>query len=259
MKTALITGVSWASGLGYELTRRLLNENFFVYAIYHSENECETLLKDEFNGKFKFIQCDLSKREEVNALIEEMKSKKLDVLINNAGAFPEEDFDNYDMGEWDRVIAVNLTAPFTLSIGLKDVFNPKAVIINIASTDGMKGSFSSMSYAASKAGLMNVTQSLAINYGYGEKRIRVISVAPGWILTNENMIPPSSLKIAPQLTPLGRFANPTEIADLVSFLISDQARFITGSNIIIDGGYSTVSFDFMREAGRPFEDYKEDE
>ncbi len=259
MKTALITGVSWSTGIGFSIMKRLISEGFFVYAIYYSENECEQFLKDEFCGKYEFIKCDLSNREDLINLINKFTTIPLDVLVNNAGAFTGEDFENYDLDEWDRVLAVNLTAPLALSVGLKKALNKNAVIINMASTDGFKGSFSSMSYAASKAGLINLTQSLAINYGYDEKRIRVVAVAPGWVMTNENMIPKCSLKIAPQLTPLERFADPSEVADLVTFLVSDKAKFITGNTMVIDGGYSNVSFDFMREAGRKFEDYTEEE
>jgi NAD(P)-dependent dehydrogenase (short-subunit alcohol dehydrogenase family) len=89
-------------------------------------------------------------------------------------------------------MAVNVTAPLILSVGLKANLNPNSVIINMVSTDGLKGSFSSMAYAASKAALMNLTDSLAINFGYDKKKIRVTAVCPGWVKTFDETDPSSS-------------------------------------------------------------------
>ena len=116
-------------------------------------------------------------------------------------------------------------------------------IVNIASTDGLTGSYSSMSYSASKAALINLTKSLAINYG--KYQVRVNSISPGWI--NTGMSTESSYE-ATKLAPLGRNGKPQEIADLVSYLISPKASFITGSNIVIDGGYSCVDYIMKKEA-----------
>lgn len=251
MKTALVTGVSRTTGIGFAICKQLMDDGYFVYAIYNSENSCEAALQDSYQGKFRFMQCNFTNRDALNELIEEMKKIALDLIVNNAGAFPDdEDFDDYDLSTWDTVLAVNVTAPFAISVGLKQALNKNAVIINIASTDGYKGSFSSISYAASKAALINVTQSLAINYGYDEKKIRVVAIAPGWVKTDQNMIPEISWKLAPQLTPLGRFADTAEIANFVSFLSSDKASFITGNTLIIDGGYSIVDYNLLRESGR---------
>lgn len=264
MKIAIVTGVSWKTGIGFAITKRLLKDGFFVYALYHSENACQQILTEEEQSRCQFLQINLESRESIEALAQSLRNVKVDVLVNNAGAFPEEDFENYDFKEWDRTIAVNLTAPFLMSMLFKENFCKDAVIINMASTDGFKGSFSSIAYAASKAALMNLTQSLAINFGYSDKKIRVVAVAPGWVKTfdptdPENvMVPPSSIKIAPQITPLERFAEPDEIADLVIFLVSEQAKFITGNTILIDGGYNTVSIDMLRESGRKFHDYIEE-
>lgn len=251
MKTALVTGVSRTNGIGFAICRKLLKEGFFVYAIYNSENSCEGVILEEFKGMSKFIQCDFTDRQALLALINDLKGIRIDAIVNNAGAFPDgEDFGSYNMNIWDTIFAVNVTAPFAISVGLNQSLNPNAVIVNIASTDGLKGSFSSMSYAASKAALMNVTQSLAINYGYDERKVRVVAVAPGWVKTDVNMIPEVSWKLAPQLTPLGRFAETSEIAEAVYFLLSDSASFITGTTLVIDGGYNTVDYDLMRESGR---------
>lgn len=250
-KTALVTGVSRTNGIGYAICTQLLQEGYFVHAVYHSENACETSLAQNYPRQYEFHQVDFTDHEALNDFIKLLQGKSFNVIVNNAGAFADgEDYNDYDMTIWDSIFDVNVRAPFAISMGLKHSIVENGVIINMASTDGLKGSFSSMSYAASKAALINATQSLAINLGYDEKHIRVIAIAPGWVETDVTMIPEISWKIAPQMTPLGRFATTKEIANLVSFFISDKASFITGSTHIIDGGFNCVDYTFMRESGK---------
>ena len=268
MKRALVTGVSWDTGIGFAITKQLVEDGYYVYAVYHSvESTAKAILERDYYEKVKCIQCDFTNREEIKMLINSLEGISLDVLINNAGAFSgEEDIDHYDMADWDRVFAVNVNAPLMLSTGLKKNFNPHAVIINMVSTDGQRGSFSSISYAASKAALINLTDSLAINFGYDEKKIRVTAICPGWVKTfDENdpnsseMVPLISRSTGSQLCPLGRFAEPYEIANVVSFLVSDKASFISGGFVPVHGGYSAVSFDMYAESGKPFEGYHPEE
>ena len=173
MKRALVTGVSWDTGIGFAVTKQLVCDGYFVYAVYHSEDStAKEILMKEYPNSVECIQCDLSDRNSVYSLIEFLrKNTLLDAIVNNAGAFGGgEDINNYDISEWDRVFAVNVTAPLLLSAGLKSILNSNAVIVNMVSTDGQRGSFSSISYAASKAALINLTDSLAINFGYDEKK-----------------------------------------------------------------------------------------
>ena len=267
MKNALVTGVSWTTGIGFAVTQQLIKDGYFVYAIYHSE---DSTAKEYFKGhhdSVKFIQCDLSDRESVSQLINNLSGVSLNAIVNNAGAFSgEEDINDYDMDTWDSVFAVNVNAPLMLSVGLKKNLEKNAVIINIVSTDGLKGSFSSMAYAASKAALINLTDSLAINFGYDEKKIRVTAVCPGWVKTfdeedpsSSEMVPFISRSTGSQLCPLGRFARPEEIANVVSFLISDKASFVSGGFVPVHGGYNAVSFDMYVESGRGFEGYHPEE
>lgn len=268
MKRALVTGVSWDTGIGFAITKQLVEDGYYVYAVYHSaESTAKAIFERDYFEKVKCIQCDFTDRAEIKMLINSLEGISLDVLINNAGAFSgEEDIDNYDMADWDRVFAVNVNAPLMLSTGLKKNFNPHAVIINMVSTDGQRGSFSSISYAASKAALINLTDSLAINFGYDEKKIRVTAICPGWVKTfDENdpnsseMVPLISRSTGSQLCPLGRFAEPYEIANVVSFLVSDKASFISGGFVPVHGGYSAVSFDMYAESGKTFEGYHPEE
>lgn len=266
MKQALVTGVSWTTGIGFATVKQLVLDGYYVYAIYHnSESDAKDTVNDTDN--IEFIQCDLSDRIAIFELLKRFDGIKLDVIVNNAGAFSgEEDINNYDIEVWDRVMAVNVTAPLILSTGLKKNLNSNAVIINIVSTDGLKGSFSSMAYAASKAALINLTDSLAINFGYDEKKIRVTAVCPGWVKTfdesdpsSSEMVPFISRSTGSQLCPLERFATPEEIANVISFLVSDKASFISGGFIPVHGGYNGVSFDMYVESGRAFEGYHPEE
>lgn len=266
MKNALVTGVSWKTGIGFAVTNQLIKDGYFVYAIYHnSDSDAKSFFEN--SEQVKFIQCDLSSRKSLLDLINKLKTINFDVIVNNAGAFSgDEDIDNYDLATWDKVMAVNVTAPLVLSVGLKHQLNNNSVIINMVSTDGLKGSFSSMAYAASKAALINLTDSLAINFGYDDKRIRVTAICPGWVKTfdetdstSSEMVPFISRSTGSQLCPLGRFATPQEIANVVSFLVSEKASFISGGFVPVHGGYNAVSFDMYAESGKYFEGYHPEE
>jgi len=250
-KVALVTGVSRTNGIGFAICSQLLSEGYFVHATYNSENACESEFEKTHPNQYKMHCVDFTDVAKLDAFISSMKEISLNLIVNNAGCFADgEDYNDYDMSIWDNIFAINARAPFAISTGLKCAMVENGVIINIASTDGLKGSFSSMSYAASKAALINATQSLAINFGYDEKHIRVVAIAPGWVETDVTMIPEISWKIAPQMTPLGRFAKTSEVAEFVSFLASEKGAFFTGSTHVMDGGFNCVDYTFMREAGR---------
>lgn len=255
MKKALVTGVSRTTGIGFAICKQLLSEGYFVHATYNSENSCQSKFEIKYVNNLMMHQVDFSNVDALDSFISEMRKYEFDLIVNNAGAFPDgEDYSDYNMKIWDYIFSVNVRAPFAIATGLVNSMRKNGVIINMVSTDGFKASFSSMSYAASKAALINATQSLAVNFGYDEKHIRVIAIAPGWVKTDINMIPEISWKIAPQMTPLGRFADTSEIADLVCFLASEKAKFITGATYTIDGGFNCVDYTFMRESGRKVED-----
>ena len=253
-KTALVTGVSRTTGIGFAICKQLLSEGYFVHAVYNSENLCESEFAKLYPNQYKVHQVDFTDRECRTAFIEKIKTETFSLIVNNAGAFSNSEEGKYEeMDSFYYVFEVNFFTPIEISLGLFNSLNEGAVIVNVASTDGLKGSFSSMSYAASKAALINVTQGLANNFGY-DKKIRVVGIAPGWVKTSENMGEPHILEIGRQLTPLQRFAEPKEIADFVSFLASDKAAFITGSTQIIDGGLTGVDYTFMRESGRTIQE-----
>ena len=248
MKTALITGVSRVSGIGYGICKRLIQKGYKVVAIYNSENQCEQFLKG-MGGDCEFYHCDFTVRWQVAELIERLRYFKFDLIVNNAGKFADgENYANYDMEQWDQIFDVNVRAPMALCTGLFHSLSKNAVIINMSSTDGMTGSMSSMSYAASKAALISITKSLAINFGYDKKKIRVVGIAPSWVVTDETMLTDASKKYAPKMTPLRRMASVDEVVDLVEFLASKKSSYITGTTITFDGGYTLIDYTLLKEA-----------
>jgi 3-oxoacyl-[acyl-carrier protein] reductase len=240
-KVALITGVS--RGIGKAICQKLIEEGYFVHGTYNtSTDEVKELQKECDN--LKVYQVDFSNRKATMKFLEEMRKIKFDAIVNNAGIFFEEDFNNFDIEGWDSVFEVNVTAPLLICVTLQNNLNIGGAIVNISSTDGFTGSFGSMAYSASKAALSNLTKSLANNFAV--KGIRVNAICPGWI--NTGMSTPASYK-ATHLTPLARNGQPIEIANVVSFLLSDKASFVTGSNLFADGGYTNVDCIMREEAG----------
>lgn len=240
-KTALITGFS--RGIGAAITTQLVKEGYYVYGVSRSESESSKTLAQELKPNITSLYFDLEKKKEVELMLEKLKKVKFNVVVNNAGVIEMENFKKFDYKIWTKTLNINLNAILLTSVRLISQMEEGGSIVNIASTDGMTGSYSSMSYSASKAALINLTQSLALNYG--KYKVRVNSISPGWI--NTEMATESSLEAA-DLAPLGRNGKPSEIANVVSFLISPKASFITGSNIIVDGGYGCVDYIMRKES-----------
>ena len=240
MKSVLITGIS--RGIGKAIATKLGLDGYFIHGTYNTSQKEAEGLKNKLKN-MEIYQVDFSNRAQTINLLERLKEIKFDGLINNAGTIIFEKFDNLEIANWDKVLEVNLSVPFILSHGLRNQFNPGAAIVNIASTDGMTGSFASVSYSASKAGLINVTQSLGNIFG--PRKIRVVGIAPGWV--GSGMDSPA-IKEAMDTNPLGRNASPEEIANVVSFVMSENAGFINGTTIKVDGGYTNVEPILKKEA-----------
>jgi len=221
-------------GIGKAIAEKLVKEGYFVYGICNTRQVEAEELKGKL-GKIEIYQADLSDRQQTLNLIEKLKQHKFQALVNNAGIFVLNKFDNFNLDTWDKTFEVNLNAPLLLAMGLKDNIEKDGAIVNIASTDGYNGSFAGMDYSASKAALINLTKSLGNNFG--SRGVRVNAIAPGWINTDMDT---EVIGDAPDLTPLGRNGKPEEIANFVSFLISDKASFANGATFIVDGGYTNV-------------------
>lgn len=242
MKKVLVTGVS--RGMGKATARLLVSEGYFVYGVYNSNHTEAEKLKGELKN-LEIFQCDFSNRKNTESLITKLKDTKLYSIVNSAGVFIPLDFNNFDMDIWDKTFEINLNSPLMLIQSLKDNLEDVGSIVNIASIDGLVGGISGLAYAATKAALINLTQSLA--NVLATRKIRVNVVAPGWI--GDGMQSPEELlKQAAELNPLKRVGTYDEIAQVISFLLSDKSSYINGSVITVDGGERATSYILQQEA-----------
>ena len=231
-KNIFISGAS--RGIGKSMAQHFAKSNFNVVGTsrnnFKFDNDLENLLP---------IKLDVTSRNDVKDCFDELKSKNLlpDILINNAGITADQLFLRMSDDDWDNVINTNLTGTFNLTkIFLKNMIKNKfGRIINISSISGLMGNPGQVNYSSSKAALNGFTKSLAKEVG--SRNITVNCVAPGFIDTDMTSYIGDNErnKILKQI-PLNKFGLPEDISKLVMFLMSDEASYITGQTISIDGG-----------------------
>lgn len=236
-KVAVVTG--GASGIGLATTKKLLSEGANVVIL---DLKMDEEIINSLGGNSLYLKCDVSNEENVKNCIEEIikKFNHIDYLVANAGiggsaSKPHE----VSMDEWNKVISVNQTGIFLLN---KYVINEmlksgKGAVVNTSSMYGLVGSTTSFAYSASKGAINQMTRSLALTYA--RDNIRVNAIAPGYVDTPILSMVPDNIKEAMgNELPIGRLGKDTEIANLICYLLSDDASFITGSIIPIDGGFT---------------------
>lgn len=245
MKKVLVTGVS--RGIGRAIAERFLKNDYFLYGTFCSEREkAYELIEIYGENRVRLLgPYDFKDLKQVKDMIAELKNDKYDAIISNAGMFSEnDDFECFDVDVFSETMNCNFYTPLMLGTMLKDNINDGGSIVIVSSNDAYSGAFSSMSYSISKAALISLMKCLSVNYG--KKNIRVNSVAPGAINTDMNT--PEQMNIAPYFTPISRAGEPIDVAKVVYFLASDEASFISGENITIDGGFSVMSILLKSEA-----------
>jgi acetoacetyl-CoA reductase len=240
-RVALVTG--GMGGLGEAVCIKLAALGYKVVTTYSPGNKkVDGWLAStkEMGFDFKAYECDVSDFDSAQACVTKIEQEvgPVDVLVNNAGITRDMTFKKMDKVSWDAVMGTNLDSVFNMTKPVCDgmVERGWGRIINISSVNGQKGAFGQTNYSAAKAGMHGFTKALALEVA--RKGVTVNTISPGYIGTKMVMEIPTEVlesKIIPQI-PMARLGKPEEVAGLVAYLSSDEAAFVTGANIAINGG-----------------------
>ena len=236
-KTGIITG--GASGIGKATAKKFVEYGARVILFDVNEEALKNFWEEEIGDRGWYFVGDISKKEDIEKFVKEIKDKneKIDILVNNAGVTRDTFLIRMKEEDWDFVLNVNLKGIFLLTKEILKLMikEEKGVIINLSSVVGITGNVGQCNYSASKAGVIAFTKSLAKEVG--SRNIRVVAVAPGFIETPMTLKLPEEIKKKYlEQIPLKRFGKPEEVAELISFLSSNKASYISGCVIQIDGG-----------------------
>ncbi len=244
-KVAIVTGARRGMGRTHALTLAKAGAKVVVSDI--SLKDCEKVVKEieKEKGEALAVKCDVSKKEEVDEMIKKAVKKwgKLDILVNNAGICQFKPFLDLTEEEWDRTININLKGYFLCAqAAAKEMAKQKrGVIVNIASVAmGQQGIGmpNIVHYCASKGGIVGMTEALAVELASYNIRVNVVS--PGMIETpmiDQVKKDPKQMEAMLTRVPLRRPGNPQEISNLVLFLASEESSYMTGSTVVVDGGW----------------------
>jgi len=230
-KNALVTGAS--RGIGRAIAVELAQGGATVVIGYRTGRDEAEALAAEIGGRA--VQADVADADDARRLVEE--AGDIDVLVNNAGLTRDGLLARMSDDDWRTVIETNLSSVFyTCRAVTRPMMKKRAgAIVNVSSIVGVHGNWGQTNYAASKAGIIGFTKSLARELG--SRNIRANVVAPGYVTTQlTDVLPEDVMAAMIQNTPLGRAGQPTDVAGAVRFLCSDEASFITGEVLLVDGG-----------------------
>ena len=240
-RVALITG--GMGGLGETISTKMSDAGYRVAVTYSPSNKTSAQWLADMKTRgydFRAFPCDVVDYDAcaacVAAVVEEFGP--VDILVNNAGITKDMTFKRMTKADWDAVIHTNLDSAFNMSKQVHDGMMDRGWgrIINVASVNGSKGAFGQTNYAAAKAGMHGFTKSLALESA--RKGVTVNTISPGYIGTKMVTAIPANVlegKILPQI-PVARLGKPEEVAGLIIYLCSEEAAFVTGANIAINGG-----------------------
>ena len=234
MKSVLITGVS--RGIGLSIAKEFIQNDYFVFGTSRSKFDLSKALE---SNNCKHLNVDVNDRDSIASLMKDIpgENNTLDCLVNNAGITADQLFIRMKDSEWDDVINTNLTGIFNITKPVSKMMlkQKSGSIINISSVSGLMGNAGQVNYSSSKSALLGFTKSLAKELA--PRGINVNCICPGFIesdMTDE--LTSDQRDQALSQIPLGNFGSDTDIAKLTIFLSSDNAKYITGQSISVDGG-----------------------
>jgi acetoacetyl-CoA reductase len=240
-RVALITG--GMGGLGETISTKMASAGYKVAVTYSPSNKNSTawLAEMEHQGyRFHAYPCDVTDYDSCQKCVASAVEAlgPVDILVNNAGITKDMTFRRMTKADWDAVVKTNLDSVFNMTKQIYDGMIDRGWgrIINVSSVNGSKGAFGQTNYAAAKSGMHGFTKSLALEAA--KKGVTVNTISPGYIGTKMvTAIDPEVLnsKILPQI-PVSRLGKPEEVAGLIIYLCSEEAAFVTGANIAINGG-----------------------
>jgi 3-oxoacyl-[acyl-carrier protein] reductase len=238
-QTALVTGAS--QGLGMAMAKRLASSGAKVACVARSADKLAAVVEAirQAGGTAEALTCDVTNSESVNKVVDDLVTRweRLDILVNNAGITRDTLIPRMSDEEWDDVINTNLRGTFLFTrAAIRPMMSQRhGRIINISSVSGLMGNPGQANYSASKAALIGFTQTVARELA--KRKITVNAVAPGFIETDmAAKLGEAILGEARKRIPANRLGTPAEVADLVLFLASDAAAYITGQVLVVDGG-----------------------
>ena len=238
----LVTGGS--RGIGEAISREFAKKGYNVIINFKNSIDRAEELKEELEAEYgvsvMLAQADITDEVSVENMIDEVITEfgSIDVLVNNAGIVIDREFEDRTLQDWKQTLNVNLIAPFLLTklVGSEMVKQEHGSIVNISSTNGINTYYpTSVDYDASKAGLISLTYDSAVQFA---PYVRVNCVAPGWVNAEMNDdLPEDFVKSETERILVKRFTEPEEIAKAVYFLASEDASFINGTVLKVDGGW----------------------
>ncbi len=236
-KVAIVTGGS--SGIGRAIADRYVDDGMTVVIADVDEEQGETVA-DDIGCDYR--HCDVSDMAQVQDVVDWTVAEhgRLDVIVNNAGIGRAHALDETDLEEWDAVQSVNLDGVMHgCKAALPHLKESEGCIINIASIYGLVGGPGAAAYCTAKGGVVNLTRQLAVDYA--PDNVRVNSICPGFVetaMTDDYLDDEEFYNFIMAETPMDRVAQPEEIAGVAVFLVSDDASYMTGQNIAVDGGWT---------------------
>ena len=236
-KVALITG--GAQGIGKETAKKFLQEGAKVVICDYDEKAGLATLEEFGNENADFFKVDVSDSAQIAKVVQATVDKygRIDILVNNAGITVDGFLTKMDESAWEKVISVNLSGVYKCTKAVAPIMlqQGSGVILNASSVVGLYGNIGQTNYAATKAGVIGLTKSWAKEFG--PKGIRVNAVAPGFIETGMTAaVPQKVLDFMKDKTPLRKLGKPEDIANAYLYLASDDANYVNGTILSVDGG-----------------------